>query len=360
MFVLTTVVDKIRVPADMLNMPTLEAIHNEIDIKYPNRVLMNVGLVICRAGSILKTANGLCVMGDGGSYHESLFKLVVFRPFVEEVCLGTIVKSTPEGIQVSLGNFYHDIFIPAYWMLSPSRYSEKLGLWVWSPDYGDGDGSDDGSKSAGGDDAENDTGGADGADTTVKVESDAGVKKEGESATASIENETKDVTMDEGGNETKDVTMDEGENEPKAEDVDKDETMDEDDTSQNGGEHFEMEIGAEIRFKVKSIHFTQVTHTAKGVQATTTTSAHSHDVPTSSKASQGEDGKELSPEAKQRSLRKRSLSVEISDMSNLPASMNIVASICEDGLGLTSWWASGDGDDDDDGDNDDDNDNEEE
>ena len=29
------------------------------------------------------------------------------------------------------------------------------------------------------------------------------------------------------------------------------------------------------------------------------------------------------------------------------ASMHIVASICEDGLGLTRWWTSGDDDDDD-------------
>ena len=52
------------------------------------------------------------------------------------------------------------------------------------------------------------------------------------------------------------------------------------------------------------------------------------------------------------SLRKRSLSVEISDMSNLPASMKIVASICEDGLGLTSWWTSGEEGDDEEQEND--------
>ena len=132
MFILTTIVDRIRIPANMLNLPTLTALHSEIDRKYPNRVLMNVGLVVCRYGKCLKITNGACVPGDGGTHHECLFRLVVFRPFVEEVCLGTIVKSTPEGIQVSLGQFYHDIFIPAYWMLRPSKYNEKLGLWVLS------------------------------------------------------------------------------------------------------------------------------------------------------------------------------------------------------------------------------------
>ena len=316
MFILTTVIDRIRVPAHKLGLPTLAALHNEIDLKYPNRVLMNVGLVICRYGGCSKITNGTCVPGDGGSHHECLFRLVVFRPFVEEVCVGKIVKSTPEGIQVSLGNFYHDIFIPAYWMLRPSRYSEKLGLWVWTPDYGndeeDGDdNNNDADADADADNNDDNTRGVDEMLEKVKIEEDTpndesgtGIKKEGESSS----------------NENK---MDEEEEEE--------------------GEHFEMELGAEIRFKIKSIHFTQVTNTAKGVQATTTTTAHSHEAPTNNKDS--EEGK--SQDAQQRSLRKRSLSVEVSDMSNLPASMNIVASICEDGLGLTSWWTSGEGEEED-------------
>uniref|UniRef100_A0A7S4AD52 RNA polymerase III subunit Rpc25 domain-containing protein n=1 Tax=Pseudo-nitzschia australis TaxID=44445 RepID=A0A7S4AD52_9STRA len=295
MFVLTTVTDRIRVAAAMLSMPTLTALHNEIDLKYPNRILMNVGLVICRYGSCLKITNGSCVPGDGGSHHECLFRLVVFRPFVDEVCVGKIVKSTPEGLQVSLGNFYHDIFIPAYWMLRPSRYSEELGLWSWTPDYGNED--DD-------EDVNDDSGDA----TTTDNNPDASVKMEDVAATSAtnVKEEEKESSVSGGEKKTEE--------------------------EEEEGEQFEMELGAEIRFKIKSIHFTQVTNTAKGVQATTTTTAHSQAIPKES-----EEGK--SPDA--RPLRKRSLSVEISDMSNLPASMNIVASICEDGLGLTSWWTAG-------------------
>ena len=97
---------------------------------------MDLGLVVCRYGDCLKITNGSCVPGDGGSHHECLFRLVVFRPFVEEVCVGKIVKSSPDGIQVSIG-FYEDIFIPAYWMLRPSQYEETSGLWVWTPKFDD-------------------------------------------------------------------------------------------------------------------------------------------------------------------------------------------------------------------------------
>lgn len=267
MFILTTIVDTIRVPADMLSLPTLVALHKEIDLKYPNRVLMDVGVVICRYGDCLKITNGTCVPGDGGSHHECLFRLVVFRPFVEEVCIGKIIKSSAEGVHVSLGEFFQDIFIPAYWMLRPSHYDEKVGLWVWTPNYDE---------------------------------------EEGEETTDDVKEDPESSNNAE-GDQNESVDKKEGE-----------------------GDRFEMEIGAEIRFKVKSIQFTQVTNTAKGVQATTTTTAHSHSIPKEQQEEKTSD----------KPLRKRSLSLDLSEANDLPPTMHIVASICEDGLGLTSWWTS--------------------
>ncbi|EEC49369.1 predicted protein [Phaeodactylum tricornutum CCAP 1055/1] len=136
MFVVTTVFDTIRIPPLLLSMPTVQAVHSEIDQKYPNRVLMDVGLVVGRYGECARVGHGFCVSGDGGAHHECEFRLIVFRPFVEEVCLGRITKSTAEGIHVSIG-FFVDIFIPAYWMLRPSHYEEKSGLWIWTPKYDD-------------------------------------------------------------------------------------------------------------------------------------------------------------------------------------------------------------------------------
>lgn len=291
MFILATVVDSIRIPAHMLSLPTLKALHNEIDLKYPNRVLMNVGLVICRYGDCLKITNGACVPGDGGSHHECLFRLLVFRPFVEEVCVGKIVKATADGIQVSLGGFFQDIRIPAYWMLRPSRYDERLGLWVWTPDYADDD--DDG----------NDNDDHEGGTTTHADEKD-----------------------EDGGDMEGPIT------------VKSEANVDGNDVAT--GEQFEMELGAEIRFKIKSIEFTQITSTAKGIQATTTTTAHSHSMPNNSGGGKEQEGDGSNVDQPHPVVRKRSTSVDLSDYNNLPASMQIVASICEDGLGLTSWWTT--------------------
>lgn len=102
---------------------------------------------------------------------------------------------------------------------------------------------------------------------------------------------------------------------------------------------FEMEIGSEIRFKVKSINFTQVTNTAKGVQATTTTTAHSVRTPSVERTLSVGSSNEIMDG---RPVRKRSTSIDLSDSQTVPASMHIVASICEDGLGLTGWWVAAD------------------
>ncbi|CAB9515494.1 III subunit RPC8 [Seminavis robusta] len=245
MFIVTKVVDTLRISPNMLSIPSLTAIHSEMDRRYPNRVLMDVGLVICRYGDCLKIGDGICVNGDGGAHHECLVKLVIFRPFVDEVCTGRIKKSTPEGIQVSLG-FFEDIHIPAYWMLRPSQFEARTGLWVW---------------------------------------------------------------------------------------------MDDD-------ERYEMEIGSEIRFKIKTINFTQITNTAKGMQATTTTTTAQAPITnpgdmmrsSSNDGSGSGGGANIKAESSQQPVRKRSLSVDLSESQNMPATMHVVASICEDGLGLTSWW----------------------
>ncbi|KAI2498110.1 RNA polymerase III subunit Rpc25 [Fragilaria crotonensis] len=259
MFVLATIADTVRIPPTMLAQPTLISVHSEMDKKYPNRVVMDVGLVIGRYGDALQVGDGVCAAGDGGAHHEIIVRLIVFRPFVDEVCLGTISKSSAEGLHVSMG-FFDDIFIPAYWMLRPSRFEKESGLWIWTPNYEDDD----------------------------QEAPDDGVQQEG-------------------GKELLEESR------------------------------FDMELGAEIRFKVKSINFTQVTNTAKGVQATTTTTAHSIRIPSGERSISVGSASDIMDN---RPVRKRSTSIDLSDLHSVPASMHIVASICEDGLGLTSWWVT--------------------
>jgi DNA-directed RNA polymerase III subunit RPC8 len=294
MFVVTSLVDVIRIPPSLLGGSCRAAIISEIDHKYPNKVLLDHGLVICRYGEVRQISDGVCVAGDGGSHHTCAFSLVLFRPFLEEVVVGRITKSTAEGVHVTLG-FFENVFIPAYWMLRPSVYEPELGLWVWTPQYDDDDDDDD--------DNEND--GANG---------DSKMAKEPSSA------------------------------EPQ---------------------RFEMELHSEIRFKVKSIQYTQLTKTVKGLQATTTTDdstgggALLPQTSTSSSATASSnagltnlkaDLLALGPIRRQRSsTMDDSTGIAAASSSQGQSPMYIIGSICEDGLGLTSWWTNAEDVDDDDG-----------
>lgn len=320
MFVLTLIADTIRIPPQLLAKPTLTSIQTEIDKRYPNKIIVDVGLVVCPYGPPLEIGDGILVPGDGGAHHQVLFQCVVFRPFVEEVLVGTVKESHEGGVVVSVGGFFDHVFIPAYWMLNPSTYDETTGLWVWTPTYDDDDEEEDG---------------------------EAVAEEEGEGGTAGLVKQ-EDGEGDEDEEVVEEVDADEGDGQK------------EDGEDEEGGaeqNRFEIEIGSEIRFKVKAVNFTRITTTMKGVQATTTTTSHTSNralglngsgskQPPSPSGADGATGSADVDRDENGAVRRRSSSADLSDSANHPAPMQIVGSICEDGLGLTSWWKPAAGEDD--------------
>ena len=85
MFVLALLADTIRIPPPLLAKPTVTSVQSEIDRRYPNKIILDVRLVICPYGPPLEIGDGMLVPGDGGAHHQVIFQAVVFRPFVDEV-----------------------------------------------------------------------------------------------------------------------------------------------------------------------------------------------------------------------------------------------------------------------------------
>ena len=333
MFVLTLLADTIRVPPHLLSVPTLTAVTSIIEGRYPNRIVVDVGLVVCPYGPPLEVGDGVLAPGDGGSHHQCVFRCLVFRPFVEEVLVGVVTASHEGGVTVSVGGFFDHVFIPAYWMLNPSRYDEGVGLWVWTPNYEDDVKEEEGEE----EEEEEDGGGGRGENGSVKREEgeddvDGGGDDDDGAADGWIEED------EEGGTAADEAEAAEGEG-----------------TTAN---RFEILIGSAIRFKVKAVNFTRITTTMKGVQATTTTTtsttATAHASASSDRAF-GLNGSGPSPDDGKdggsdpdggggdgggAAVRRRSSSADLSDAASRPAPMQIVGSICEDGLGLISWWDS--------------------
>ena len=77
-------------------------------------------------------------IGDGSSHTRVKFRMLVFRPDLEEVLVGKIKSCSKEGVQVSL-EFFDDILIPAESLQHPSRFDETESVWIWEYPLEDGD-----------------------------------------------------------------------------------------------------------------------------------------------------------------------------------------------------------------------------
>lgn len=101
----------------------------QIELKYCNKVLLNVGLGIAFY-DFISIGDPYLYPGAGSSIQVVCFRLVVFRPFVGEVVNGKIISSNKDGVKVSV-DFFDDILIPAGQLQNPSVFNPSSGLWTW-------------------------------------------------------------------------------------------------------------------------------------------------------------------------------------------------------------------------------------
>ena len=115
-------------------------------------------------------------------------------------------------------------------------------------------------------------------------------------------------------------------------------------------------VPLKIRFRVRTINFTRLTTSFKGVEQTTTSEIHngSHVINTMNTSAGAmatsstlnlpavvhrglSDAEDLPPAVRRQ---RSSSSIGITNDENLPAVMQVIGCVNEDGLGLLSWWSS--------------------
>jgi len=111
--------------------PVHDVLIRELNKKYANRVLHDVGLCVT-VFDLTKCSEGKVRYGDGCLWHKVEFRLVVFKPFVSEVLIGKVESSTEEGIRVSM-TFFDDIWIPADLLPLPSTFDPNEQAFFWAP-----------------------------------------------------------------------------------------------------------------------------------------------------------------------------------------------------------------------------------
>jgi DNA-directed RNA polymerase III subunit RPC8 len=91
--------------------------------------LLNVGLCVTFY-DFISIGEPYLYPSEGCAIQLVKFRMVIFRPFVGEILIGKLVKSTREGLRISL-DFFDDILIPAALLQSPCVFNPANNLWSW-------------------------------------------------------------------------------------------------------------------------------------------------------------------------------------------------------------------------------------
>ncbi|THU63470.1 hypothetical protein C4D60_Mb01t16080 [Musa balbisiana] len=118
-------------PPHLLNRPLLDAIKEELERLFLDKVLSNLGLCIS-IYDIRTIEGGFVFPGAGSSTYKVVFRLIMFRPYVGEILCGKLKAS---DANVSLG-FFDDIKVPVHLLPHKSRMGED-GIWIWEHECGD-------------------------------------------------------------------------------------------------------------------------------------------------------------------------------------------------------------------------------
>ena len=102
MFYLTEVEDYVRVEPKLFGLPTLEAVSQQLKEIYSNHYDKEMGNVISVI-EVLKIGEGVIIPGDGAAYYNSKFKLLTWKPEVNELVPGIISEIANFGAFVDMG-----------------------------------------------------------------------------------------------------------------------------------------------------------------------------------------------------------------------------------------------------------------
>jgi DNA-directed RNA polymerase subunit E' len=102
MFYLTEVEDYVRVEPKLFGLPTVEAVDKQLRDVYSDYYDKELG----RAVAVIKVLNvgeGVIIAGDGATYYNSRFKLLVWKPELQELVFGEVAEITKFGAFIEMG-----------------------------------------------------------------------------------------------------------------------------------------------------------------------------------------------------------------------------------------------------------------
>lgn len=102
MFYVVDVEDYVRVEPRLFGLETKTAVEEQLEVTYQNYHDEDLGEVI-GVIDVSKVGDGIIIPGDGAAYYNSEFKLLVWKPELNELVFGTIAEITNFGAFINMG-----------------------------------------------------------------------------------------------------------------------------------------------------------------------------------------------------------------------------------------------------------------
>ena len=102
MFYLTEVEDYVRVEPKLFGLPTVEAVDQQLREIYSNHYDRELGRSVVVI-EVLEVGEGVIIPGDGATYYNSKFKLLAWKPELQELVYGEIAEITKFGAFMDMG-----------------------------------------------------------------------------------------------------------------------------------------------------------------------------------------------------------------------------------------------------------------
>lgn len=102
MFYELVVKGHIRIPPRLLEGDINEAILKSLNNTLDQNISQDLGIVV-DVSEIMEVGEGIIIPGDGSAYYETKFKIIVFRPEMQELVLGKILEVADFGAFIDIG-----------------------------------------------------------------------------------------------------------------------------------------------------------------------------------------------------------------------------------------------------------------
>jgi DNA-directed RNA polymerase subunit E' len=102
MFYIVEVEDYVRVEPKLFGLETSDAVAKQLQEIYQSYHDKEIGEVIGII-SVLEVGDGVIIPGDGAAYYNSKFKLLVWKPELQELIFGLVEEITNFGAFMNLG-----------------------------------------------------------------------------------------------------------------------------------------------------------------------------------------------------------------------------------------------------------------